>query len=80
VIVKVYPNIAHFFKVKDFLQSQKIEEKLSDGSLIVSFEVSHDEDIDNIIKSWLPDIEVLEPKRYAKKIKQELENYIRRIK
>jgi len=79
VKIKVYSNIAHYFKQKDFLQSQVIQDELSDGSLIVTFEVSHDEDIDNIIKSWLPDIEVIEPKRYAKKIKEELENYLRRI-
>ena len=80
VVVKVYPKIVHFFKVKEFLKSQKIEEELGDGSLIVSFEVSHYEDIDNIIKSWLPDIEVLEPKKYANKIKQELEEYLKKIK
>ena len=79
VKIKVYKNIAHYFKQRDFLQSQIIEEELDDGSLIVSFEVSHDEDIDNIIKSWLPDIEVLEPKRYANKIKKELINYLKRI-
>ena len=80
VIVKVHSNIAHYFKQKDFLQSQNIlEESKKDGSLKVSFEVSHDEDIDNIIKSWLPDIEVLEPKRYKDKIKNELEDYLKRI-
>jgi predicted DNA-binding transcriptional regulator YafY len=79
VIVKVYPAISHFFKQKDFLQSQVIEEELSDGSLIVSFEVSHDEDIDNIIKSWLPDIEVIKPIRYKNKIKKELQEYLKRI-
>ena len=79
VKIKVYSNIAHYFKQKDFLQSQIIQEELDDGSLIVEFEVSHDEDIDNIIKSWLPDIEVLEPKRYANKIKKELQDYLKRI-
>lgn len=79
VTVKVSSNIAHYFKQRNFLQSQIIEEEQKDGSLIVSFEVSHDEDIDNIIKSWLPDIEVIEPKRYANKIKKELEDYLLKI-
>jgi len=79
IIVKVYPQIAHYFKAKNFLQSQTIEEELSDGSLIVSFEVSHYEDADNIIKSWLPDIEVLEPLEYKEKIKQELTEYLKRL-
>jgi predicted DNA-binding transcriptional regulator YafY len=79
VKIKVDKNIAIYFKRKDFLQSQKIEDELEDGSLIVSFEVSHDEDIDNIIKSWLPDIEVLEPKRYRTKILKELKLYIDKL-
>jgi len=79
VKIKVSQNIAIYFKQKDFLQSQKIEKELEDGSLIVSFEVSHDEDIDNIIKSWLPDIEVLEPKRYRDKIIKELKDYLKKI-
>jgi predicted DNA-binding transcriptional regulator YafY len=79
VVVKVYPQIAHYFKQKDFLQSQKVLEELDDGSLLVSFEVSHYEDIDNIIKAWIPDIEVIEPIEYKEKIKKDLEEYLKRI-
>ena len=79
VIIKVSNNISYYFKHKEFLQSQIIEEECKDGSLIVSFEVSHDEDIDNIIKSWLPEIYVIEPVRYKEKIKKELEEYLKRI-
>lgn len=79
VKVKIYKEIAHFFEQKDFLQSQEIEEKLEDGSLIVNFEISHDEDIDNIIKSWLPHIEILEPARFRDKLKNELQEYLAKI-
>lgn len=79
VIVKVYPQIAEFFIRREFLQSQIIEEKLEDGSLIVSFEITHDEDIDNMIKSWLPHIEVIKPTRFREKIKKELQEYLKRL-
>ena len=79
VKVKVYKEIAHFFEQKDFLQSQEIEEKFEDGSLIINFEISHDEDIDNIIKSWLPHIEILEPIRFRDKLKNELKEYLYKI-
>jgi len=79
VKVKVYSNIAYFFKQKEFLQSQKIEEELEDGSLIISFEISHDEDIDSMIKSWIPDIEVISPVRYKNKIIRELKDYLVKI-
>ncbi|KLE11425.1 hypothetical protein AF80_01615 [Aliarcobacter butzleri L355] len=79
VKVKVYKEIAHFFKQKDFLQSQEIEQELDDGSLIINFEISHDEDIDNIIKSWIPHIEILEPLRFKEKLKNELKEYLEKI-
>lgn len=80
VLVKIYPEIAEFFRAKEFIQSQKIEQEFADGSLHVSFEISHDEDVDNIIKAWLPHVEILEPKRFRDKLTDELEEYIKRIK
>jgi len=80
VVVKVYKEVAIYFKGKDFLESQQILEEYDDGSLKVSFEVSHDEDIDNIIKSWLPHIEILEPQRFRDKLINELEDYVKKVK
>ena len=79
IVIKVNKNIAHYFKRRKFLQSQKILEEFDNGDLKISFEVSHDEDIDNIIKSWLPDIEVCEPKKYREQIISELREYLDRI-
>ncbi|MEA2091154.1 MAG: WYL domain-containing protein, partial [Campylobacterota bacterium] len=42
VIIKVYPEAAIYFENRDFLQSQKIIQEFKDGSLEVSFEVTHD--------------------------------------
>jgi len=79
VEVKVYKEIAIYFKNREFLESQEIIQENEDGSLIVHFSVTHDEDIDNIIKSWLPHIEVLKPKRYRQKLLDELKEYIKKI-
>ena len=68
--------MSHYFKLKSLLPTQKIIDNLEDGSIIVTFEVSHYEDIDNIIKSWLPDITVLEPKEYKEKLENELKQYL----
>jgi len=61
------PEIVHYFKLKNFLSSQEILEEYDDGSIIVKFDVTSDEDVDNLIKSWLPHIEILEPERLRKK-------------
>ena len=80
VLIKVDKEVDRFFKAREFLQSQRIVKELKDGSLEVSFEISHDEDVDNVIKSWLPHVEILEPKRFRDKLTAELENYIKRVK
>lgn len=77
VKIRVRKNIAYYFKLKNVLPTQKILTENSDGSLDISFQVTHKEDIDNIIKSWLPDIKVIEPKEYRKNLQKELENYIK---
>ncbi|MBA3025267.1 MAG: WYL domain-containing protein [Sulfurimonas sp.] len=80
VKIKVKPQIAHYFKLKKHLTSQNILKENNDGSLIVSFEVSSDEDVDNLIKSWLPHIEVIKPARFRKKMILELEEYVKELK
>jgi len=80
VQVKIKSQISHYFKRKKYLSSQTIIKENSDGSLIINFEVSTDEDVDNIIKAWLPHVEVVKPERFRKKLILELENYVRELK
>lgn len=76
VEVKVEHNIAHFFTLRKQLSSQQILRTYEDGSLHVRFEISHDEDLDNLIKSWLPHIQVLKPTHFRKRIERELREYL----
>ena len=80
VKIRVKSEIAHYFKLKKHLSSQEILKENSDGSLLVKFEVSCDEDVDNLIKGWLPHIEVIQPERFRKKIILELEEYVKELK
>ena len=76
VVIEVYPEIAEYFLKRNFLQSQKILETKEDGTLIIRFEISHYEDIDNLVKSWLPHIKVISPLHFKEQIKQELQEYL----
>ncbi len=80
VVVKVKKEIAHYFQLKKHLTSQEIKKENTDGSIVVSFTVSTDEDVDNLIKSWLPHIEVISPYRFRKKLLNELEKYVKELK
>jgi predicted DNA-binding transcriptional regulator YafY len=79
VKVKVYPEIAEYFKLRKHLSSQEICEEFDDGSLLISFDISTDEDVDNLIKSWLPHIEVVSPEKFKNRIIDELQNYLKKI-
>lgn len=79
VIIKVYPRVAEYFKLKNHLPSQRIIEEKDDGSLIIGYIVSHEEDVDNLVKSWLPDIEVVEPPLFRHRILHELQEYLSRV-
>lgn len=78
VVVNIQSKVAHYFKIKKFLPTQEILHENTNGSIIVKFEVSHKEDIDNIIKAWLPDIDVIEPSEYKEILHSELKEYLDR--
>lgn len=80
VKIKVMQPIAHYFKKKKHLASQELVREDDDGSLVLSFSVSSDEEVDNLIKSWLPHITVISPKRVRTKILKELDTYVKTLK
>ena len=77
VIVRVKANIAFNFKLKNILPSQKILEEFEDGTLLIEFGVTTEEDIDNILKSWIPDIEIISPQNYRDNFVKELKEYLK---
>jgi predicted DNA-binding transcriptional regulator YafY len=79
VEVEVASEIAHFFRLKKHLSSQKIVQEYQDGTLIVTFEVSSDEDVDNLIKAWIPHMKILKPLRLKEKIKQDIALYLQSL-
>ncbi len=79
VKIKVSAVIAEYFLRKKHLSTQVIEKHLDDGALIITFEVSSDEDIDNLIKAWLPHVEIVSPHRLRNKMISELKEYLLRL-
>lgn len=77
VKVRVSREKAFFFTSKKHLKSQQIVETKEDGSLIVSFRVSQEMEMENLIKSWLPHMKVLEPLSLKEKIEKELREYLK---
>ncbi|WP_457596796.1 helix-turn-helix transcriptional regulator [Hydrogenimonas sp.] len=79
VRVRVGPRAADAFLLKKVLPTQRVVARDTEGGAELSFEVTHVEDIDNAIKAWLPDVEVLAPEWYRERFLRELREYLRRM-
>ena len=67
---------ARFFKAKKFLPSQNILEEKDDGTLILSFKVTQDLEVEELIKKWIPFLTVIAPLTLKEKIDEELRSYL----
>ena len=65
-----------FFENKKFLPSQEIVEKLDNGNLILSFFVTQEIEIEDLIKRWIPYLKVIEPISLDEKIKSDIRKYL----
>jgi predicted DNA-binding transcriptional regulator YafY len=68
---------AYFFKSKNYLKSQKIIETLPNGNLIVSYKVTQEMEVEELIKRWIPFVKVVEPLSLKQKIEDELREYLK---
>ena len=75
VKILVKPKVASYFSSKKYLKSQQLVKENEDGSLIISFRINNTMEILPIIKRWLPDLVVLEPKELKDKVYSIIEQY-----
>lgn len=76
VKVRINSKIAFNFKLRDILPSQKILKEYEDSSLLVSFYVNNQEEIDTTIKTWIPYMELISPSQYREDFAKELQEYL----
>jgi len=77
VIVEVDKRKAKHFKAKKHLLSQKIIEEREDGTLILSYEVTQEMEMHEIIKKWLPYVKVISPNSLKESIEKDLREYLK---
>lgn len=75
VKLEVTKEKAYFFKAKKHLKSQQ-ETTLDNGNLLLTYRVTQELEVEELIKRWLPHIKVLEPITLKEKIKSELREYL----
>ncbi len=78
VVLKASPEVAGYFKRRKLIGNQVIEKELSDGSLIISAKVSHDNQILPIVRYWIPNLTIISPESLQTEMEQGLTAYLDR--
>lgn len=78
VVLKASPEVAGYFKRRKLIGNQVIEKELSDGSLIISAKVSHDNQILPIVRYWIPNLSIISPESLQAELEQGLSVYLDR--
>jgi predicted DNA-binding transcriptional regulator YafY len=78
VTVLIDAQVSHYFKRRKMFPTQEIREERPDGSLVVSFRMGQYEAIQNILKSWIPHIVILEPEEFKKDFLQDVSKWVRK--
>jgi len=76
VVVEVSTQKARFFKAKNFLPSQKTIEEKADGTLVLSFRVTQEMEMDELVKKWIPHMRIVTPLSLKHKIEEDLKQYL----
>ena len=71
-------QVSHYFKRRKMFPTQEIKEERPDGSIVVTFRVGNYEAIRNILKSWIPNIVILEPEEFKKDLLADVKRWVER--
>ena len=75
-VLKIAPPAASYFERRQLIGSQKIEKILADGSLIVSGQIAHPNQILPVVRYGLPCIRVISPEGLQADLNQQLKEYL----
>lgn len=78
VTVLIDAQVSHYFRRRKMFPTQDIKEERPDGSLVVTFRVGNYEAIRNILKSWIPNIVILEPEEFRTSLLQDLKGWVKK--
>ena len=76
VVLDVDKSKAFYFENKKYLKSQELIEKKEKGNLLLSFKVTQEMEIEEIVKKWIPFVKVIEPISLRDKIESDLKSYL----
>ena len=79
VLIEVNKDQVKYFNLKKHLPSQKFEKTNEDGSVVYSYTVTQEKEMEELVKKWIPNIKILEPLSLKNKIEEDLKKYLNLI-
>ncbi|WP_037472108.1 helix-turn-helix transcriptional regulator [Simplicispira psychrophila] len=76
VVLEVAPPAADYFLRQKLIGGQKIEKRLEGGSLIVSGQIAHPNQILPIVRQWIPSIRIISPDGMQAELESQLRAYL----
>ena len=76
ITLEVHKDKAFYFRSKKYLKSQKIIKTKDDGNLLLSYQVTQELEVEELIKRWLPYVKVIKPLSLKERIEGELRGYL----
>ena len=75
VLLRVAPAIAHYFTRRALLpqQQQRLD---NDGSLLVTAQVNHINQLLPVVRYWLPHVRIISPKNWQQDLEVQLRDYL----
>ena len=77
VILKIDSSIAQFFKRRKVLVYQKIVEEYKDGSLLISTQMTFEDEVLQLVRYWIPHIRIVSPFYLQEKVEDSIKTYLR---
>ena len=74
MVVKLRANkaIRRYFRMKQYLPSQKITKEYDNGDILLEYTVTHAHELEELVIKWLPKIEVVSPRNFKKSLQRRL--------
>jgi predicted DNA-binding transcriptional regulator YafY len=77
VKVLIDSKAGDYFKRRKMFPTQEIKEERPDGSLVVTFRVGYYDAIRHILKSWIPNMIILEPEEFRLSLIEDVRGWLK---
>lgn len=76
VVISVASTVAHYFRRRSLIANQVVEQVAPDGSLLLSTNVGHPNEVVPIVRYWIPHLRIVEPSGWQQTFDAQLREYL----